>query len=117
MASAPPAKPPKPEFDDCDETSIKCVWEPTPGVAYRLQYKEFPEPWEECMSLEVEEGKGNAETTQVADLNPTSTYTLRLIAIKDGLESEPSDELIVDTQAANCTPTPDEMAPKKCVVS
>lgn len=104
-----------PEFDDSGETIIKCKWEPTEGTAYRLEYKEFPEPWEECMSLMVEEGQGTAETTEVQDLNPTSTYTLRLIAIKDGLESEPSEELVVDTQAANCTPTPDE-APSSCVV-
>jgi hypothetical protein len=50
------------------------------------------------MSLEIPLGKGSAETSNVEALNPTSTYTLRLVAIRDGVEGEPSDTLTVDTQ-------------------
>ena len=43
-----PQEPPKPVFDSCDEVSVtvKC-WEeqaaPEPNVAYRIEYKEYPE--------------------------------------------------------------------------
>jgi len=50
------------------------------------------------MSIDIPVGKGSAETSNVESLNPTSTYTLRLISIRDGVESEPSDTLTVDTQ-------------------
>jgi hypothetical protein len=95
--SAPPP-PPKPEFADCDETSIQCIWTPDPECSYRLEYKEFPDEWEHAARIEIPKGKGTAEANSVEGLNPTSTYTLRLIAIKDGVESAPGDVLTVDTQ-------------------
>lgn len=55
--------------------------------------------WEECASIDIPMGEGSAQTSNVEALNPTSTYTLRLVAInKDGVESEPGDVLTVDTQ-------------------
>ena len=95
---AAPSPPPKPEFDDCDETSIQCKWEADPDCSYRLEYKEFPDDWAQAMKIDIAKGKGSAETNSVEGLNPTSTYTLRLIAIKDGVESEPGEVLTVDTQ-------------------
>jgi len=64
----------------------------------------------------IPQGVGTATTTEVQDLNPTSTYTLRIIAIKEGVESEPSDVLTVDTQAPGCTPKPGDEK-KKCTIS
>jgi hypothetical protein len=95
--SAPPP-PPKPEFADCDETSIQCTWTPDADCSYRLEYKEFPDDWAQAMTIDIAKGKGVAEVNSVEGLNPTSTYTLRLIAIKDGVESAPGEVLTVDTQ-------------------
>ena len=50
------------------------------------------------MKVDVAKGQGQTALNNVEELNPTSTYTLRLIAIKDGIEGEPSDVLTVDTQ-------------------
>ena len=57
------------------------------------------------MSIEIPKGQGKADAgdgkdsgNTIEELNPTSTYCLRLVAIKDGVESEPGEELIVDTQ-------------------
>ena len=50
------------------------------------------------MKMEVGKGVGEATTGDVDALNPTSTYTLRLIAIKEGERSEPGPVLTVDTQ-------------------
>mmetsp|Transcript_14460 Transcript_14460/g.17192 ORF Transcript_14460/g.17192 Transcript_14460/m.17192 type:complete len:120 (+) Transcript_14460:21-380(+) len=119
MASEPPApdKPPKPQFEDCDETSIQCTWDPNPLCSYRLEYKEFPDEWEDCMSIDIPLGEGSAQTSNVEALNPTSTYTLRLIAINQaGVESEPGDVLTVDTQAPGCDGRSGEDK-KKCVIS
>mmetsp|Transcript_13564 Transcript_13564/g.23768 ORF Transcript_13564/g.23768 Transcript_13564/m.23768 type:complete len:123 (-) Transcript_13564:217-585(-) len=122
MAASVPT-PPKPEWQDADETSISCVWDPDPDCSYRLEYKEYPDAWEDCMSIEIPKGQGKADAgdgkdsgNTIEELNPTSTYCLRLVAIKDGVESEPGEELIVDTQAAKCTPDADE-AKGKCVIS
>ena len=68
------------------------------------------------MSIEIPKGQGSAETSNVEALNPTSTYTLRLIAIKDGVQSEPSDVLTVDTQAPGCAGEK-KKDKEKCVVS
>mmetsp|Transcript_64077 Transcript_64077/g.144529 ORF Transcript_64077/g.144529 Transcript_64077/m.144529 type:complete len:116 (-) Transcript_64077:294-641(-) len=111
-----PDKPPKPEFEDCDETSIQCKWDPDPTCSYRLEYKEFPDEWADCMSIEIPKGQGSAQTSNVASLNPTSTYTIRLVAVRDGVESDPGDMLTVDTQAPGCDgKTKDEK--KNCIIS
>jgi len=75
---------------------------PDPECEYRLEYKEFPDDWADAKSIDIPKGQGSAQTSNVEALNPTSTYTLRLIAIKDGKDSEPSDELTVDTQGQSC---------------
>ena len=81
---AAPAAPPKPEFDDCDETTIKCKWTPDPSCSYKLQYREIVDEWgsEGAMEILVAQGEGSAGTDGIADLNPTSTYAIRLIAVK-----------------------------------
>lgn len=40
------------------------------------------------------------------NLQPTCTYVLRLVAVspEDGTQSAPGPEIVVDTQAADCTP-------------
>lgn len=52
--------------------------------------------------------------SNVTELNPTSTYTIRLVAIgPDGTESEPSDVLTVDTQGRK---REDILPTKSCVI-
>ncbi len=55
-----------------------------------------------CVKLQLCARLSDCLLSNVEELNPTSTYTLRLIAIKDGVESEPSDVLTVDTQGKAC---------------
>lgn len=77
-----------------------------PGLAYKLQFKEWPESWEQAREIECPKGHSSATSANVPNLQPTCTYVLRLVAVspEDGTQSAPGPEIVVDTQAADCTP-------------
>ena len=105
-----PPQPPAPRFVAAGDSDITIEWDADPALRYQLQYKEYPEAWEQARVLEVAQGRGQvvAVTASVPDLQPTCTYVLRLVAVSpaDGAQSAPSPEIVVDTQAADCTPKP-----------
>ncbi len=105
----PPATPPPaPRFVGAGDTDISIEWDGDPALGYRLQYKEYPESWEQARVLEVPPGHNQLTTASVPDLQPTCTYVLRLVAMspEDGAVSAPGPEIVIDTQAADCTPKP-----------
>lgn len=113
----PPPPPPAPRFVAAGDTDIAIEWDPDPSLSYRLQYKEYPEAWEQARVLEVAQGQGQVTvvSASVPDLQPTCTYALRLVAVSpaDGAASAPGPEIVVDTQAADCTP---KMGKRGCCV-
>lgn len=71
---------------------------------YVIQYKEYLQTWEEAEHVEVPTGQ-NTMAAALPDLQPCATYVIRLLAVdKNGLSSLPGPEIVIDTQAANCTP-------------
>ena len=84
----------------------------TPHTPPGVEYKEYPEDWEQCKTMAAAPGTGSVNAT-AEDLNPCSTYCIRLVAIGDGGETA-GPEAIIDTQAPDCTPKADK---KKCVIS
>ena len=53
---------------------------------------------------EVTRTNNNKIQTNIDDLNPGMTYTVRLRVLGSGEPGKPSPELIIDTEAVSCTP-------------
>jgi hypothetical protein len=70
---------------------------------YELQWKEYPQKWQQLTSKEV---STNSKTTKVtaSGLNPGSTYCVRLVCVQGTERGEPGPELIIDTEQVGCTP-------------
>lgn len=77
--------------------------------AYKLSWKQHPQPWTEAESKIIHVSKSSSSTkikAEAIELLPSTTYCLRLaMSDSNGNEtSEYSPELIVDTEAVGCTP-------------
>ncbi|KAA0145976.1 hypothetical protein FNF27_07750 [Cafeteria roenbergensis] len=111
-ASADGAAPPKPDPplpQNPQEESIDLEWAAVAGATgYIVLVRLFPEPFESAKEHFV---LGDACKTTVSPLRPTSTYGFRLVAVRGTARSEPSEECMMDTQAADCTPKE-----RKCAV-
>jgi len=104
-------KPSKPLPRNPQGMSIDLEWSPVPGATgYVVQVRKFPQKFEEHGDERLVPG-GEATTTTVLALEPTSTYCFRIVALRDEERSAPSDEATMDTQAADCTPKE-----RKCAV-
>ncbi|KAJ1462378.1 hypothetical protein M885DRAFT_505180 [Pelagophyceae sp. CCMP2097] len=86
----------KPEYKEAGETHVTIRFASV-GAATDVEYKEYPEDWNTAKRLPVTA----ALEYKVEQLNPNSTYNFRLVG-----ENGAGPELVVDTQAPNCTPTP-----------
>jgi hypothetical protein len=72
---------------------------PDSTAKYKLQWKEHPQPWESAASKEL---KAFATSAEIEDLQPGTTYCIRLASTDGSLE--PGPELILDTEQVGCTP-------------
>ena len=105
--STPPLPPPgQPRFVLCDETSISIEWDADDSLTYQIQYKEYPQPWEEARTVQVPHGESKMPA-YLPNCQPCSTYNIRLVAVReeDGAVSAPGEEIIIDTMQADCNPT------------
>lgn len=69
------------------------------NTIYELQWKEHSQPWESAKRQDL---KAGAKKAVAEDLQPGTTYCIRLIT-QDG-SLEPGPELILDTEQVGCTP-------------
>mmetsp|Transcript_19749 Transcript_19749/g.31997 ORF Transcript_19749/g.31997 Transcript_19749/m.31997 type:complete len:122 (+) Transcript_19749:118-483(+) len=108
---------PKLDFIGASETIITVAFNPLNSHDnYELQWKEYPQKWENdgqsktINAKEVGRTGNNKIQTNIEDLNPGTTYTVRLrvLSVVASEEStapgKPSPELIIDTEAVSCTP-------------
>ncbi|KAL9181641.1 hypothetical protein ACHAXT_010446 [Thalassiosira profunda] len=118
MASAP-----KLEFIGASETIITVAFNPLVSHdSYELQWKEYPQKWESdglSKTVNVKDAtrnKSNKIQCNIDDLNPGTTYTVRLRVWGKGTDGEapppgkPCPELIIDTEAVSCTPKANQCA-------
>ncbi|RLN02201.1 hypothetical protein BBJ28_00001271 [Nothophytophthora sp. Chile5] len=78
-----------------------------PSSCYRYEYKEAGSSWEEN-AQRVDAAPGASEVV-LDDLNPTSTYEVRIYAVSKDAEgkehvSAPSEVAAVDTEVPGCGP-------------
>mmetsp|Transcript_5258 Transcript_5258/g.9659 ORF Transcript_5258/g.9659 Transcript_5258/m.9659 type:complete len:123 (+) Transcript_5258:197-565(+) len=113
-----PPSGPKLDFIGASETIITVAFNPLNSHDnYELQWKEYPQKWENdgqsktVNAKEVTRNRNNKIQMNIEDLNPGTTYTVRLrvlsLVASDGESSapgKPSPELIIDTEAVSCTP-------------
>lgn len=109
---------PKLDFIGASETIITVAFIPLSSHDnYELQWKEYPQKWEtdgNCKTInakEVTKNRNNQVQTNIEDLNPGTTYTVRLRVLRlagseggSATSGKPSPELIIDTEAVSCTP-------------
>ncbi|KAL7437892.1 hypothetical protein ACHAXH_005066 [Discostella pseudostelligera] len=109
---------PKLDFIGASETIISVAFNPLSSHDnYELQWKEYPQKWEtdgqskRICAKDVPRNKNNKIQANIEDLNPGSTYTVRLRVLavgssegEVGAPGKPSPELIIDTEAVSCTP-------------
>lgn len=105
-----PETPKAAKLDECDEVSITLSLEDEKGdVYYRVEYKEPHLSWDKASRVET---KPNDSKCVLEDLNPTSTYEVRLFSIDStGKISHSSPVVAIDTLVPGCTPKP------RCIVS
>uniref|UniRef100_A0A6T8J7H8 Fibronectin type-III domain-containing protein n=1 Tax=Proboscia inermis TaxID=420281 RepID=A0A6T8J7H8_9STRA len=116
---------PKLDFVGASETIITVAFPPVksssaPVSSYELCWKEYPQNWDEHgqrLSVPVTSPLVTSGTAQgkirvsATDLNPNTTYTVRLIVLYgDSERSKPGPDLIIDTDAVSCTPE------RKCII-
>mmetsp|Transcript_18924 Transcript_18924/g.45394 ORF Transcript_18924/g.45394 Transcript_18924/m.45394 type:complete len:123 (-) Transcript_18924:255-623(-) len=109
---------PKLDFIGASETIITVAFNPLNSHDnYEIQWKEYPQKWEidgQNKTINAKESyrnRSNKIQTNIEDLNPGTTYTVRLrvmsVVASDGESAapgKPSPELIIDTEAVSCTP-------------
>jgi len=109
---------PKPQFDSCDETSLKLKWEAISIQGIRsltLQYKEIHENWADARNICVSDSNQQVVTlteADVVDLKPGTPYYVRLAIENSSKEIEFGPETVFDTKPIDCTPKR-----KKCSIS
>mmetsp|Transcript_3340 Transcript_3340/g.5190 ORF Transcript_3340/g.5190 Transcript_3340/m.5190 type:complete len:123 (-) Transcript_3340:85-453(-) len=109
---------PKLDFIGASETIITVAFNPLNSHdIYELQWKEYPQKWESdgqsktISAKEATRNRSNKIQNNIEDLNPGTTYTVRLrvlsVVASEGESTapgKPSPELIIDTEAVSCTP-------------
>jgi len=97
----------------CLQTSIIVEFKPMEGSKYQVQWKQYPESWED--NTKHKSVADSQSKVEIEGLEPGTTYCLRLI-VCDASERQlgaPGKELILDTEQVGCTPKPDKSC---CVV-
>ena len=97
-------RPEKPSFVDCDEESLEFSWKLNPQSSYLTEYREYgSKSWkEDTLVAPIRQHAGAVAETpshRLSGLNPKSTYEVRVVAIRNGARSDPSEILTIDTQA------------------
>lgn len=105
-----PRAPEAASLKECDEVSITLSLKAHEiGTHYRIEYKEPHLGWDKSTHVIT---KPNDSECVLQDLNPTSTYEVRLFAINSaGQKSEASPVVAIDTLVPGCTPKP------RCIIS
>ena len=90
---------PKPEFNDCSETSLILKWAPIEinGRSLYLQYKEAHLSWNEAFEIKVPSSSNSEislQSTDIVDLKPGTPYSVRL-SIENGSLRENGPEVIL----------------------
>ena len=85
------------------QTTISVDFTPSDSnTIYILQWKLHNMKWDNTDGVSQIELSAGTTKTQAIDLEPGTTYCIRLIC-KDGVQ-EPGPELILDTEQVGCTP-------------
>ena len=58
--------------------------------------------------LQIHEFGADTLNAEIGGLYPTSCFEFRVAALKDGVESKPSESVTCDTQVAGCGPKADK---------
>jgi len=108
---------PKPEFNDCSETSLILKWAPIDlnGKHLYLQYKEAHLTWNEAVEIKVPASSNNEislQSTDIVDLKPGTPYSVRL-SVENGGSRENGPETVFDTKPVDCGPK----GKKSCIIS
>jgi hypothetical protein len=101
------------------KTEITVEFKPLvePGVAYKLQWKNYAQDWLSAAGNEKKVTPGGNLTTKAiaTNLEPGQTYCVRLVVIDSATGVEkgpPGKELVLDTEQVGCTPK----TSKGCVI-
>ena len=88
------------------QTTIDVEFKPVSSISsYELQWKSIEKEWSNLSSASVSvSGDSVKSKAQAHNLEPGTTYCLRLVCIKNGSKGEPGPELIIDTEQVGCTP-------------
>ena len=71
---------------------------------YELQWKTVEQKWNDP-TIAMATASGKKGKAEAADLNPGTSYCLRLVCAGSGdARGEPGPELIIDTEQVGCTP-------------
>lgn len=106
---------PKPEFNDCSETSLILNWSPIDLHERKLflQYKEAHLSWNEAVEIQVKSNSAiTLQSTDIVDLKPGTPYSVRL-SIENGSSRENGPETVFDTKPVDCGPK----GKKGCIIS
>lgn len=86
------------------QTVIDVEFKPvSPISSYELQWKPIQQDWSEMETAPIQASSGKAKA-QATDLEPGTTYCLRLCCVSGGSKGQPGPELIIDTEQVGCTP-------------
>ena len=89
----------------CLQTSIIVEFKPISSVTtYELQWKDIEQQWSNASSNSVTAGAKKKCQAEATDLNPGTTYCVRLVCISQGSKGAPGSELIIDTEQVGCAP-------------
>ena len=95
------------------QTTIAVEFKPSSSTNdYKLEWKRVEQKqWTGAASTQVKAGSGGGKKTKAEayDLEPGSTYCVRLVA-----DGEPGPELVIDTEQVGCTPKAEKSC---CIIS
>jgi len=109
------------------QTTITVSFKPSQNIhSYALCYKEYEQSWEDnwdrptqskiISSTEISQSTTKSGTiiAIAEDLNPGTTYCVRLIAhdVNGDDQGDPGPDLIIDTETVSCTPKPS----RSCII-
>ena len=75
-------------------------------TSYELQWKDIEQKWTDCSSNSVTAAPNGKKKCQAeaTELQPGTTYCVRLVCVSSGARGDPGSELIIDTEQVGCTP-------------
>ena len=93
-------------FTHSMQTTIDVEFKPISSISsYELQWKSIEKDWSGLTSTPVSVSSDSVKSkAQAHNLEPGTTYCLRLVCIRSGSKGEPGPELIIDTEQVGCTP-------------